>query len=343
VSSLFRLANAAARALSGAGIQRALRSPQARQSAVRLAEASLSPDRYEQGAETAVNQFMRSLGPLGKALSAALGGRTALRSPSQVESAIALIRALGGDVIVRDPQSPHYKRGLRAARQLLEELDRLPEPTPAPAMPPPAGPPRIPAAAPGDEWPEEHDIQLLGRGAAQHAPDWEALQRKEIKTPGSSNVYSFIYEPETDSVGILYVTFRLWHPGMKGPRPNQPGPTYAYYDVPLRKYKTFERRAKESAGKAVWDYLRVRGSKWDHRHPYRLVQGAQVPLGGVYVPRKATKLGFRRRSLPAIGVGRRSFIRSTLPEDIRALPNRATPNRARPNRGTPNRGEPDQG
>jgi hypothetical protein len=116
-------------------------------------------------------------------------------------------------------------------------------------------------------------------------------------------------------------------------RPNSPGPTYAYFDVPWRRFKSFEAAAtNQSAGGAVWEYLRVRGSKWDHRFPYRLVGGVEVPQGGIYVPRKATRLGLRTRTLPTPGTGRRGFVRSSLPEQPWA-----------PNRGKPDRGEPDRG
>lgn len=37
-----------------------------------------------------------------------------------------------------------------------------------------------------------------------------------------------------------------------------------------------------------------------------------IQVSGDYIPRKATRLGFKTRHLPAPGVGRRSFGRSTL-------------------------------
>ena len=208
---------------------------------------------------------------------------------------------------------------------------------------PPAPPPPPPTAPTAEEWPEEHDIQLLGRGHLGYdAEGTERLLAREIRTPQSSNVYSFVYQQENTrgplrmQTGILYVTFRLWHPGMKGKRPNQPGPTYAYYDVPASKYKEFQSAASTgSAGGAVWDYLRQRGSQFGHQHPYRLVAGALVPHGGEYVPRKATKWGYRKRALPAFGTGRRGFQRSQLPEQRWDQVNRGRPNRGRPNTGRP--------
>ncbi len=41
---------------------------------------------------------------------------------------------------------------------------------------------------------------------------------------------------------------------------------YAYFKVPIAKYLQFEDATRESAGRAVWDYLRVRGSHWAHQH-----------------------------------------------------------------------------
>src|SRR6056297_3757875 len=39
-----------------------------------------------------------------------------------------------------------------------------------------------------------------------------------------------------------------------------PGPTCAYYDVPVRKTIRFQRATQESTGGAVWDYPRIRGT-----------------------------------------------------------------------------------
>jgi hypothetical protein len=299
-------------------------------------------------------RLLRSLGPLGEAIRLAVGQSSGSLYGNQLESAIALIRALGGEYVTADRSSPHYRRGVEAARKVLGQppgselpphvvMDRLNEIShQAESGGSGAGtPPRGPTTGEGgDEWPEEHGITLLGRGSASYDTEaMEAILEREIRTPQSSNVYSFVFEEETDPSGkfyqrsgILYVTFRPWFPGMKE-RPDGPGPMYAYYDVPLRRYKAFKAQAQfGSAGSAVWEYLRVRGSKWDHRFPYRLVGGVKIPAGGVYVPRKATRLGLKTRTLAAPGVGRRGFVRSQLPE--RAwMPNRGEPNRGRPNRG----------
>lgn len=321
--------------------------------------AGASPERYSLRASTLLGQLLSSLGPIGEAIRLAVGGagRHSLQG-DQLESAIALIRALGGEYLTMDPSSPHYRRGIEAAKKvvssgresdpavvmrMLEDVQRQIE-SGGGAGKPPGGKP--PTTGDDDGWPEEHGITLIGRGSASYDREaMEAILAREIKTPDSSNVYSFVYEEETapegkfyQRSGILYVTFRPWYPGIKDRRPNSPGPMYAYYDVPLRRYKAFEAAAKNlSAGGAVWDYLRVRGSKWDHRFPYRIVAGTVVPAGGIYVPRKATQLGYKRRTLAHHGVGRRGFTRSQLPEQ-NFLPDRGWPNRGDPNRGEPNRG-----
>ena len=199
------------------------------------------------------------------------------------------------------------------------------------------------------------DIKVLGRGYMGYDPAAAArLMQQVVRTPGSSNVYSFVYQPEEGEqarfkgfglqkeAGILYVTFKLWAPGMSSKsRPDVPGPTYAYYNVPHQKYTLFVSQIATSgkgAGEAIWDYLRHRGSRYGHQHPYRLVSGALVPhggtmiqAGGTYVPRKATAWGYRKRHLPAWGVGKRGSARSQLPE----RPWSATPNRGTPNTGAP--------
>ena len=219
------------------------------------------------------------------------------------------------------------------------------------------------AAVEGDDE-EGQMIQTLGRGPMGYEQvATEALIGRAIRTPGSSNVYSFVYmaaeqdggegtlfSPQeearrltwerqyaagtwrgpyrrsrhgTEMGGILYVTFKLWHPGMpSGERPNEPGPTYAYYDVPMAKFKEFKDAISpggKGAGVAVWDYLRIRGTRYGHQHTYRLASGAYVPgggklvqKGGVYIPRKATVKGFVKRALPSQGVGRRQATRSQL-------------------------------
>lgn len=87
----------------------------------------------------------------------------------------------------------------------------------------------------------------------------------------SSNVFSFRYEPNHRTSGplaegTLVVTFLGLGP--KGKR-SGPGPTYAYLGVPADKYSAFEEAAAAgSAGEAVWDYLRIRGTALGHQHPY---------------------------------------------------------------------------
>lgn len=212
--------------------------------------------------------------------------------------------------------------------------------------------PEPPKSVQPEEQPEEQQTARppesnRGRGASYDYDAWESLQQREIRVLQSSNVYSYFFEaPESrHAPGILYVTFLHWEPGMKSEERSGPGATYAYYDVPRKKYFEFESAAKASAGKAVWDYCRVRGTHWEHQHRYRLIQTT-----GEYVPRKATKLGFASRTKIKAGLGpegrkaanrnilskRKPFFReSTLAP--RKLSN-GTPNRGTPNRGEPNRG-----
>lgn len=153
----------------------------------------------------------------------------------------------------------------------------------------------------------------------------------------SSNVYSFAYDYEAST---LYVTFQghkinagsISHGRVRRGRGRSrpqlrgtPGSTvtnerggrgsmYAYFDVPVR---VFERmKSAASKGKFVWDELRVRGTVYGHKYRYSLVQGqvsTQKGVAGVYIPRKATKAGFKTRSVADMGTGRSGFQTSTLP------------------------------
>lgn len=258
-------------------------------------------------------------------------------------------------------QSSRYVESRRSTWQKLGDLifgrtdrqypPRPPGPvTPPPVEPPPiesGGPPRPPTKPPGPttgfpDGPDDNgrigpdgvdygrelgygDIQLLGRDASYDPADWQVVMDQMRRTPGSSNVYGYYFEFESRTQGILYVTFL--DTNSDGSR-SGPGPTYGYYDVPAKKYHEFKKATAASAGTAVWDYLRVRGTVWAHQHNYRLIQP-----GGDYIPRKATRLGFRTRHVPTPGVGRREYRRSTLPERLFAMPDRGEPDRGEPDRG----------
>jgi hypothetical protein len=205
------------------------------------------------------------------------------------------------------------------------------------------------------------DIQQLGRDQGHDEGGIDSVMAK-MRQVSSSNVWGYYFELESSKSGLLYVTFLAEAPS-GGKRPSSAGPTYVYFDVPTSKFEQFQAASESSAGRAVWDYLRVRGTSWQHQHRYRLAQ-----VQGDYIPRKATRLGFQNRQLldpsgkkipnatwAAISRLERSKLRkireyankmkqlllneqgirrSTLPPRT-FLPNRGTPNRGRPNRGQP--------
>lgn len=235
------------------------------------------------------------------------------------------------DILQRPAQRQPPKRPLpRPADSPQRPIGPEPPQPLRPNYQPPIVPPRGATAA-GDE--EFDDIQLLGRDAGYDQADFDAIMDSLRRTPGSSNVWGYFFEREARRTGILYVTFL--RTGMDGKKIMLPGPTYAYYDVPVTKALAFQRAAPASAGGAVWEYLRIRGSIAGHQHQYRLVH-----VDGEYVPRKASPFGYVERAVPAIGVGRRGFRRNTLSPIRWGNPR---PNRGRPDRGEPDRGEPDRG
>lgn len=145
------------------------------------------------------------------------------------------------------------------------------------------------------------ELQLYGRDRG-HSDQMQSVM-DGMRRVTSSNVYGYFFELEKPGKGLLYVTFL--GQSAQGARTASPGATYVYYDVPTSKFDLFQRASDSSAGAAVWDYLRQRGSSWEHQHRYRLIQTA-----GDYVPRKAwgkvdaqgnEQRGFRTRHLAPVG------------------------------------------
>jgi hypothetical protein len=199
----------------------------------------------------------------------------------------------------------------------------------------------------------------MGRSAVYDPELWQRLQQSQSRVVSSSNVYSYVWEWEGNESGILYVTYLNWTPGMKAKDRSGPGNTYAYYDFPRAKFLEFESASSESAGMAVWDYCRVRGTQHAHQHRVALVAAS-----GQYVPRKATANGFKRRMLIRAGMplAKRKLYASIakqvhgvkslnqlsdeqLPTGFQrsTLSNQSFPDRGNPNRGSPNRGRPNRG
>lgn len=135
--------------------------------------------------------------------------------------------------------------------------------------------------------------------------------------PNSTNVYSYRYDHENHD---LYVTFRPKEKLQKGSdqRANQAGYTYKYFNVPETVWNRFRANAQADmrGGEEVWDELRRRGSIYGTQFHYSLVDASEVN-GATYVPRRATRKGFKKRSVIDVRNSRRGqpiFIESTLPE-----------------------------
>ena len=163
--------------------------------------------------------------------------------------------------------------------------------------------------------------------------EWTPWTGNSELTPQSSNVFSFGYDHETSTLYVTYKAAEL-HEGVEGHtrkngrrqlvgqpghtvsghRKNAPGPMYAYLDVPERVF--LRMRLANSKGKFVWDELRQRGTVYGHQYRYVLVHGQLMHHEGrpaVYVPRRATRRGFRVRSEVQPGTRRRAFVHSALP------------------------------
>jgi hypothetical protein len=221
-----------------------------------------------------------------------------------------------------------------------------PSPVRSPSLTPPnRRPPIAPPAAPepdefGDMPPPEPPQREPPAGGEEPPRDQQRLREAdeaETLTPQSGNVFAFRYERATSTLFVSYKAprfetgegsnrfhkGRLTHYQANGGRHdgklNERGPTYAYFDVPIRVFVRMKLAA--SKGRFVWDELRVRGTLWGHQYRYSLV-GAEATVTDTdgelvpYIPRRATRAGFRTRALADQGRGVRGFRTSTLPEQL---------------------------
>jgi len=159
--------------------------------------------------------------------------------------------------------------------------------------------------------------KVIIRGRA-FPPDHPAVTGEMVRTPHSSNVYSFGYDAES---GSLFIRFKA--PPRGGKRPDAPGPLYQYFHVPLDVFLALLHA--DSKGKAVWDLIRIRGTVSGHRYDYTL-----AGIVGGYVPRKAVYMGregewyLRRR---VIGESGREYLSPLPDQPVRGLPDRGLPER----------------
>jgi hypothetical protein len=153
-------------------------------------------------------------------------------------------------------------------------------------------------------------------------PNHPAVTGEMVRTPQSSNVYSFGYDAES---GSLFIRYKANPPrgSETRERPDKPGPLYQYFHVPLEVFLALLEAS--SKGRAIWDLIRIRGTVSGHRYDYTL-----AGIVGGYVPRKAVYTGggvewyLRRR---VIGESGRVYV-SPLPDmPVRGLPDRGLPDR----------------
>lgn len=233
----------------------------------------------------------------------------------------------------------HFLRVLREQGHDVSSV--LEAPVSAPHQAQVGNVPTVRRPGPADN-PGEHDISSPARRLPSGIDEDEMVW---IKTPESSNVYSFAYDRDN---GILYVQFRADGPAIGkrrginsctgenysyGVRANSPGTIYSYgsraQPVPPALYS--EMRSTTSKGRFVQTRLKVCDGA-GHRYPVNVAvvmtpEGEKTP----YVPRKlvgqesitihdeegkahATEIldRFRVRTVPVVGTGRRASNPSTI-------------------------------
>lgn len=224
---------------------------------------------------------------------------------------------------------------IRSLKKMAEDIER-------PSIP---GRPAIVTPPPGPQPGRERKAKLSDRIFPNEPPAESDIADRRFspiyQRPASSNVYSFQYDYVDKT---LYVAYKApiinSDPGavrnVKGvvfgtrgktvisnrhvPRPHLPGFLYAYYGVPPIVFSYL--LSAGSAGKGVWDVLRVRGTIHGTQYPYELVSGSVGPASrgevAVYVPRKATERGFVGRKVPVMEVrGKKPtiYMESGLPDE----------------------------
>jgi hypothetical protein len=229
-------------------------------------------------------QFLKSMGPAGSLLKSLA---TAEKSPagyrSSVNDAMALIRAMGGEVLPgKDWGSVEdVDRAVRAMQQRLNDLRARGEKVEAASAPPAQLSKRVqPAARSGD-------VPMAAGGSRRFPPDHPIVTGDMVPTPGSSNVYEFGYDADTAS---LFVRFKLASAPQEHVRPNAPGSLYRYGGVTPEEFLSLYKLRNHAGngggpGDWVWDNLRERGTVSGHKKPYEL-----VGVMGGYVPRQARVL-----------------------------------------------------
>jgi len=281
---------------------------------------TLSKYALNQDERAVMNMILDVAGPIGKVIKGLWNSNLGTFTAREAKAAVELLRAFGGEVLGYGSKKDR-DRGIDAAREALESSGYKVE-------------------KPSEQWTKQDPTSPLARALTPPKEGEQSSFSKMYLTPTSSNVYSFQFDfatgtmfvrfkaPVIDATKVTNVTGRGGIGGMKGGRGtltgrnNDPGPLYAYLDVSPRVFKRLVAAIGTSAGKGVWDNLRIRGTVYGHQFRYILIQGALVPGEhgemATYVPRRATPRGYRARSVPDITRGR--WVESTLQEELRARP-----------------------
>lgn len=300
----------------------------------------------------AMDALFGYMGPLGQILRGLLHSNTGTFTGSQLQAAEQLIRAYGGEVTWPKGHPLHKpERSAGVAERILEDMGLVPAAKTTSKGRREAKPPAMPSKSRPDGAPRGEPLAppAPGEQPADARTPYQDSLTEEYYTPRSSNVYSFQYDYATSTMYVRFKAPRMnsgvqnkrgrgGMTGIKGQKgstitgkTNEPGPLYAYFDVPVRVFKRLKASISSSPGGAVWDNLRIRGTVYGHQYRYSLVQGAVVKGEGgrlaTYVSRRATSKGFRSRSVAALGTGRRGFVTSSIGEELR--PFRGTPDRGR--------------
>lgn len=290
--------------------------------------------------QIALDQFFKSLGPLGVFLRNMIGQKSSATSlEDDIDAATRFLRSMGYEVLPpvgKRSDRRTRRRATKAARDFLRDVLGEEEPT-------------KPTKRKKVSRPEEQrDAVEADDRLGVHTEQRLAGRNVNMKTVSSSNVYQVGYDDESQ---IMFVTY-LNPPGYDGRRVGA-GATYAYFLGEYRGGRSGGMSGNNGArifnkivsagsvGGAIWSELRVKGSAFGHQYPYELIK---LPPNK-YVPRQATAAGLAPRTVKTVsGRTLKSKLRGTgVFTSKRGAGKRASqvtrgPSRALPNRGAPTRG-----
>jgi hypothetical protein len=155
------------------------------------------------------------------------------------------------------------------------------------------------------------DYEVRGPGYHRVLNPRDPLLTGEMIRVQSSNVYAVGYAFNFNQPLKGELIIRYLQKDRKGGSGKVGGPTYSYKSVHPDWFSDMLNAG--SAGKWVWDRLRIRGTKAGHQYEYDLIRAAQGYLPRRFVVQNQMQRLVRRQRTALYSDGRTEILRSPLP------------------------------